>query len=363
MHEHYYAVIMAGGGGTRLWPLSRLHHPKQLLKLGSDLSLFELAIHRLEGVFPPERILVVTSEEQAKELRKQALKIPSENFLIEPQPKGTASVVGLAAIILQKKDPDAVMAVLTADHLINNIDRFHDLIQAAYAFSQEEWLVTIGIKPDAPSTGFGYLQKGEKIADYGDTSAFQVKKFKEKPDLETAIRLVAGGDHYWNSGMFFWRVDAVLDEFKRQMPELSSTLLSIKEIWGDASQSGLFEIQWCAIQPQTIDYGIMEGARKVAMLPVNDLGWSDVGSWDSLFGILEKDKNGNINLGGKSVNLDSQGSLTYSDNDQKMIVTIGTNDIVIIDTGDALLVCPRDQSQRIKEVISILREKDHQSYL
>lgn len=363
MYEHFYAVIMAGGGGTRLWPLSRLNRPKQLLQLGSEQSLFELAIKRLDGIFTPEQILVVTTEGQAKSLRLQAPQIPSQNFLIEPQPRGTASVVGLAAMVILKRDPDASMAILTADHLINNIARFHELIQAAFELSRENWLVTLGIKPDFPSTGYGYILKGSEINFFNHLSAFEVKEFKEKPDLANATRYVADGNHFWNSGMFFWQASTILNEFKRQMPDLYSTLMEINTFWDDEIRKDEFTQKWDSIKPQTIDYGIMEGANRVAVLPVSDLGWSDVGSWDSLFAILEKDENGNINLGGITTNLDGKDTLVFSDDQQKIIVTIGTQDLVIVDTRDALLVCPRDQAQRIKEIINLLKEKGHHRYL
>ncbi len=363
MFEHYFAVIMAGGGGTRLWPLSRLNKPKQLLKLGGDQTLFELAVARLQGVFPPGQIIVVTTEDQAEALHKKAPQIPPDNFLLEPKPKGTASVVGFAAAVLAKRDPEAVMAVLTADHLINNVEKFQKLIVAAYFLSKKDWLVTLGILPEFPSTGYGYIQQGTKIDDIESQPAFQVVKFKEKPDLESATRFIAGGNHFWNSGMFFWRVETIMNEFKNQMPDLYKALLEIKSAWNTEIQKETLDSNWDNIQPQTIDYGIMEGAKRVAMLPVSDLGWSDVGSWDSLFAILDKDKKGTVNLGATLIDLDCKGLLVYSEDDQKMIVSIGTQDMVIIDTHDAILVCPRDQTQRVKEIVKILKENGHHRYL
>lgn len=363
MIEHFFAVIMAGGGGTRLWPLSRLNRPKQLLKLGSDHSLFELALERLDGIFTPDQILVVTTEEQAKSLRLQAPQIPIQNFLIEPQPRGTASVVGLAAMVISMRDPDASMAILTADHLIKNITRFHELVKAAFQLSRDNWLVTLGIEPDFPSTGYGYIQRGSEIGSYNHLSAYEAKKFKEKPDLDNATRFIAEGDHFWNSGMFFWRADVILGEIKRQMTDLYATLTEIGTNWGEENQKNEFIEKWNSLKPQTIDYGIMEHALKVAVLPVSDLGWSDVGSWDSLYAIFEKDENGNIKLGGNLINLDGKDTFVFSEDQQKIIVTIGTQDLVIVDTHDALLICPREQSQRIKEIINLLKEKGHHRYL
>ena len=200
MIDNYYAVIMAGGGGTRLWPLSRQSMPKQMLRLIDERSLFQIAVQRLAGVFPPDRILVVTVADQADVLRQQAPEIPDGNFLLEPEPRGTASVVGLASIVLKKRDPIAVMVVLTSDHFIGDVDKFHQLLRSAFLVARDGYLVTLGIEPTAPSTGYGYIHRGESIGKYQGLNAYQVLKFKEKPDAKNAIQMLATGDHSWNSG-------------------------------------------------------------------------------------------------------------------------------------------------------------------
>lgn len=360
--EHYYAVIMAGGGGTRLWPLSRQKRPKQMISLFDERSLFQTAVQRLEGLFPSERILVVTVQSQAEELQSQVPEIPQENYLIEPMPRGTASVVGLAAVALRQRDPQAVMAILTSDHYMGNEARFRQLLVAAYEAAQEGYLVTLGIEPTFAATGYGYIQQGERIGHYGGMDVFQARRFIEKPDEETARKLVVLGDHAWNSGMFVWRVDRILEEFARQMPELSEQLERISQAWGSPEQEAVLQSVWPGLKPETIDYGIMEGARNVVVIPASDLRWSDVGSWDSLFDVVPVDENGNIVMGGEHVGLNTHGTLVYVNQAHRLIVTIGVEDLVVVDTGDVLLVCRKDQAQRVRQVVNQLKEAG-QEYL
>jgi mannose-1-phosphate guanylyltransferase len=362
MLKNYYAIIMAGGGGTRLWPLSRKKHPKQMLSLFDDRSLFQTSVERLEGVFPLENIYVITVQEQAEELRAQCPGIPEENFLIEPMPKGTASVVGLGAIALQKRDPDAVMAVLTADHYIANEPLYRKLLNTAYQVSQDGYLVTLGIEPAYPATGFGYIQQGEPIGQYDGINVFRVERFKEKPDDEHARQMLEEGGHSWNSGMFMWRVDKILDEFQRQMPDLYQSLQRIGDEWGQDSQQTVIDQEWTKLISETIDYGIMENAHQVAVIPAAGLGWSDVGSWDSLFDLLEGDESGNIIMGGKHIGLDTSETLVYVQQKHRLIVTIGVDDLVLVDTGDVLLVCHKEQAQKVRQVVQKLKH-DGEGYL
>jgi mannose-1-phosphate guanylyltransferase len=360
MDKHFYAVIMAGGGGTRLWPLSRRETPKQLLRIFKDKSLFRIALDRLKGLLDFDHIYVVTVEEQIEKLREEAPELPLQNYLIEPMPKGTASVVGMAAIYLQKIDPDAVMAVLTADHLIENVPYFQDLLVKAKTAAAERFLVTLGIEPTFPATGYGYIEAGEKIS---GLNGFKVIRFKEKPDLDTAKEYLKSGSFYWNSGMFIWSVAAILDEFSKQMPELNEKLKLIqKRIQDDHQIGGITDI-WETIQPQTIDYGIMEGASDVVVLPAQGLVWNDVGSWDSLFAILEADQNGNIQLANNVVNVDSTDILIQSTDKEKMIAVVGLNDLVIVDHKNTLLICKRGETEKIRHVIKMIKKKGLDNYL
>ncbi len=363
-YSHTYAVIMAGGGGTRLWPVSRKERPKQLLPLLGQDTLFQSTVTRLKNLFPPERILVVTVEEQAREMKLQAPEIPEENYLIEPAPRGTASVVGMAAMVLQKRDPHASMAILPSDHFIRNVDLFHYLLKAAFEVADNGYLVTLGITPTAPSTAYGYIQQGIALDGEYKYPAYLVKSFKEKPDEQTAQQLLRSGDHSWNSGMFIWRADTIMNEINRQMPQLGTELKVIGEAWGTSKQNDVLNKRWLVLKNETVDYGVMEKAEQVAVLPAGGLGWSDVGMWSSMFEVLLPDMNGNIATN-SSLHLahETHNTLVYGGSMDRLIVTIGVDDMVIVDTGDALLVCKSDQSQKVKEVVEHLRKHRQDKFL
>jgi mannose-1-phosphate guanylyltransferase len=362
-NKHNYAVIMAGGGGTRLWPLSRKATPKQLLTLFNGKTLFKIAVDRLVGEFAPENVFVVTVAEQSERLSRITPQIPRENFLIEPMPRGTAAVVVLAAAAIQKKDPQAVMVVLTADHFIENVEGFLSILQAACHCAQENWLVTLGVKPTFPSTGYGYIESGEIVSEYRDHKVLRALRFEEKPDVNRAIDFIKSGKYYWNSGMFVWRVDEIIKEFAKFMPALHESITRIMPYIGVTHDTEEFVKEWLAIQPQTIDYGIMEKSDRVAVIPAIDLGWNDVGSWDSLFEVMPADEQGNILLTSDTITLDSRNSLIYSDEENKKIVTLGVQNMIIINTPDALLICPRGESQKVKILVEYLKTNHYTPFL
>ncbi len=356
MNEHFYAVIMAGGGGTRLWPLSRQSRPKQMLALFDERTLFQTAVDRILEIFPPERIFVVTVQEQAHELQAQRTDIPAENYLIEPAARGTASVIGLAAVALQRLDPQAVMAVLGSDHFIADETGFRSLLRSAGEIAKDGYLVTLGIEPTFAATGFGYIKKGAPVGVYQGRAVFQVAQFKEKPGPAEAEAMLRDGQHFWNSGMFIWQVERILSEFERQMPELYAGLDEIRLELGSPHSQAVLERVWCGLRTETIDYGVMEAARNVVVLPAAGLGWSDVGSWDSLFDLLAGDEQGNIVMGGEHVGLETANSLIYTHQAHRLIVTIGVENLVVVDTGDVLLVCDKNQAQEVRRVVHRLRE-------
>lgn len=361
--KHTYAVIMAGGGGTRLWPVSRKERPKQLLPFLGDETLFQSTVSRLEKFFPPERILVVTVAAQAEVMRGQAPEIPADNYLIEPAPRGTASVVGLAAAVLKQRDPQAVMAVLPSDHFIRNRDLFHYLLRTAFEVAEKGYLVTLGITPTHPSTAYGYIQQGEALDGEYKYPVYAVQRFIEKPNEETAQKLLRKGDHSWNSGMFIWRVGDILGEIKKQMPPLSDAVEKISAVWDTPQRTDVLDALWYDLKIETVDYGIMENAELVAVLPAGGLGWSDVGSWDSLAEVLLPDMNGNIAQNAHLLAIDTHNSLVYSNDDQRLVVTIGVDDMVLVDTGDVLLVCKSDQAQKVRDVVEHLRKHRQEKYL
>jgi len=362
--DHTYAVIMAGGGGTRLWPLSRKSKPKQMLPLLEERrTLFQTTVERLNGLLPSKRILVVTVEEQADGLRKQAPELPSENFIIEPAPRGTAAVVGLAAVALRQRDPAAVMVVLPADHFIRNRDLFHLLLRVAVDVAEKNYLVTLGITPTYPGTGYGYIQRGEAIPERVIYPVYTVKKFKEKPDETNAREMLSTGDHSWNSGMFVWRADAILAEIGRQLPKLKSTLDGIAADWTSARRDEVLHRLWPELENVTVDYGVMENADKVSVLPAGGLDWSDVGSWDALFDVLLPDKEGNIVFAGNHIAEDTHNSLVYGQGGDRLVVTIGVDDLIVVDAGDVLLVCHKDQAQKVRKVVDNLRTSEKENYI
>lgn len=363
--KHTYAVIMAGGGGTRLWPLSRRATPKQALHLIKDESLFQSTVERLNGFFPYERILVVTVAEQAELLKAQVPELPKENFLIEPAPRGTASVIGLAAAFLHHRDPEAIMAIFPADHFIRNNDLLYHLLKIAAQTAEKDYLVTLGITPTFPATGYGYIQRGEKLPEISAVyPVYHVKRFKEKPGKEEAYQMSVRGGYSWNSGMFIWRTQAILSEIDRQMPELKSTLDEISASFASSQLDSVIQKVWLPLKSETIDYGVMENAEKVAVLPASGLDWSDVGSWDSLFDVvLPNDAHGNILINGSHVAKNTENTLVYGNGKQKLVVTIGVEDLVIVDSDDILLVAKRDEAQDVRKIVKKLQTEQKNEYL
>jgi mannose-1-phosphate guanylyltransferase len=358
-----YAVIMAGGGGTRLWPLSRKTQPKQTLSFGRERTLFQMTVDRLDGLVPLERILVVTVADQVEMLHSQVPELLRENFLVEPLPRGTASVVALAAAVLNLRDPQAAMIVLAADHIIENTAFFQRCVKSGLAAAAAGSLVTLGITPSFPSTGYGYIQFGEELGNFEGLPVFKAVKFKEKPNLETAQQFIAGGDHAWNSGMFIWSTQRIREEFGRLMPDLAAKLAEIEKAWNTPRRDEVVQAVWPSIRNETIDFGIMEKAENVAVIPAADLQWNDVGSWESLFDVLPKDENGNIAAGGEFVGVDTTNTLVLSEVPGRLVATIGVNDLIVIDTGSAVLICSRDQAQKVRQVVDRLKQDGRARYL
>lgn len=360
--EHYYALIMAGGGGTRLWPMSRKSTPKQLLPLIGEHSMFDTSVQRLAPLFLPEQIYIVTGQTYVEQLKQEAPNIPLKNFIVEPYGRDTAPAVGLALSVIEKRDPQATVAILTADHHIGKPDYFLETLSAAYEIAQSDKIVTLGISPSYPATGFGYIQQGAQLGESGGITYYESKGFKEKPDRVRATQFLSSGDYTWNSGMFIWKASVGMGEFKRQQPEMHELFSQLQHSVDTPDYQTTLEDIWDKTTKTSLDFAIMENAEDIAVIP-SEIGWSDVGSWASLYDMLPQDQFGNCANGKVRENkiiLDTKNTLLFSD---RLVVTIGVEDVIVIDTEDAILVCHKDRSQEVKQVVQYLKENDGDAYL
>ncbi len=360
--KSYYALIAAGGRGTRLWPLSRADMPKQLLPLIDEHSMFRTSIERIRPLFAPEEIFVVTGAPYAAQLQAEATEIPPENFIIEPYPKNTAPALALGLSVIQQRDPEATVAILTADHHISQRDKFCAVLRAAWQLAQDGSIVTLGMSPSYPSTGFGYIQQGQPLGECRGFSVYKSRRFTEKPDIVRATHFLAAGEYSWNSGMFIWRVDRAMQDLERHQPGMYAMCAYLQSVSQSADyQKKLREI-WETMPTLSIDFAIMEKADNIAVIPI-DIGWSDVGTWSSLYDILPQDNFGNCIKGRARENrviLDTRDTLVFSD---RLAVTIGVEDVVVVDSGDVLLVCHKDRTEDVKQVVAYLRENGSHEYL
>jgi mannose-1-phosphate guanylyltransferase/mannose-6-phosphate isomerase len=345
-----YAVILAGGVGSRFWPFSRELEPKQFMKMIGQESLLQATIQRLKGVVAPARIYIITNKIYFYEVKAQVSKfrIPDKNIILEPQGKNTAPAVGLCAKLISQVDPDAVLLVLPSDHYIKNVGNFKKTLKKAIICAKNNFLVTLGIKPTAPSTGYGYIKVGKQQNDY-----WNVEKFLEKPDLNKAKRYFKNKCFYWNSGMFIWKASVLLEEIKRYLPGLYANLQLIN------STDDIAKV-WPQIEPISVDYGIMEHSKRIALIGSN-FYWTDLGSWEALAEIFPKDKKGNI-ISGDVLNLDSQGVCVFSKGN-RLVSTIGIKNTIIADTPDALLVCNRDRAQEVKKLVDLMKSLNRKEHL
>ena len=351
--NHAYAVVMAGGGGTRFWPLSRGARPKQTLPiLGGTDSMVRLTVARLRPLFAPADIFCVTAREHADLLRPD---VPTP-LIVEPQGRDTAAAVGLAATLLRARDPEAVFAVLPADHHVPDPAAFQATLKTAFAAAAGGALVTIGIKPRHPSTSYGYLQRGPR-----DGEAWKVLRFREKPDAETAARLIASGDHYWNGGIFVWTAQAILAEIARQLPDLARALSRIGEAAGSPGFDATLAAEYAALPRISIDYGVMEKAPRVLMVEAG-FEWDDVGSWAAAAARRAHDDRGN-SLEGLCAAVDTADTLVFSDDPSHLVATLGLEGFVVVRTRDATLVCPKDRADELKKVVEELRRRKLEKYL
>ena len=364
LHNHLYPVIMAGGSGTRFWPLSRQLFPKQLLRIMGDETLIQQTMRRVVCASAPNRVMISTNPAQAESIRvqlsewKDAL---SDNFVLEPEGRNTAPAIALVALELVRRDPDAIMVVVPADHIVKGQRDFDAAVSLASNLAAQGLLVTFGIQPIRPETGYGYIKPNRKtvLAKQGTLKGHPVARFVEKPNATKAAKYLKAGDYYWNSGMFVWRAATILEEIRRHQPVLYRGIETIGQLMQQQALRSVIDEEYRQLPSVSIDTGVMEKSTKAAVVPVS-FRWSDVGSWGSLDEVATKDKAGNVVVG-RVVDIGSQRSIIYGD--RRVVATIGLVDMVVVDTPDATLVCPKSRAQDVKQLVEILKRQNAPEHL
>jgi mannose-1-phosphate guanylyltransferase len=349
-----HAVIMAGGSGTRFWPASRRDRPKQLLSLVDGRSLLRVTFERIVPLVPAERIWVVTTSATAEITQLELPELEPDHILIEPVGRDTAACAGFAALTVRHQDPDAVSVVLPADHVIRDSSRFRRAVAAGAAqVADDGGLLTFGVRPTRPETGFGYLRVGKEVGIVQDWPIHQLAEFVEKPDLETARHYLAEGGYLWNSGMFVWPVSELLAEIRRQLPLLADGLERIADALGTERERDVIDDVYPTLHRISVDYGIMEGAERTWTIPV-DFPWSDVGAWPALGELLDADEEGNA-VRGRAVTLDCRDVVIVGD--RTLVAAAGLRDLIVVATPDAVLVVPSAEAQRVKDLVAALEDR------
>ncbi|MCP5003063.1 MAG: NTP transferase domain-containing protein [Planctomycetes bacterium] len=356
-----YVVIMAGGSGTRFWPWSRQKTPKQLLKITGKDTMIRQTVDRVVSEIPPENIYVVTASCQADSIKRELSMLPARNIISEPFGRNTAACIGLAATIIRKRDANAIMVVMTADHIIEPADVFLRGLRCAERLADEAGvLVTFGIKPDTPSVNYGYIERSNDGENVDGLSVYDVKAFTEKPDHATAENFVQSGKYYWNSGIFVWSVGTISEGIEKYMPTLAAGLTRIGAVLDSPEEASVIRDEYEVFESVSIDYGVMEKISHVKVIEA-DFRWDDVGSWLAVERLNCPDQLANTVLG-KYCGLDSTGNIIVGDN-ERLIATVNVSGLIIVNTKDVTLVCDKDNAEDIKKLIDLLGEKGLNSFL
>ncbi|OBY76954.1 mannose-1-phosphate guanylyltransferase [Paenibacillus sp. KS1] len=354
------AVIMAGGKGERFWPKSRTNLPKQFLNISGNKSMIQQCVSRLQKFIPIEQVFVVTNELYAELIKAQIPTIPYENIIIEPVGRNTAPCIGLASIIIEERFPNSTMVVLPSDHIIKNEEEFLHILRTAVEVSQEgKNLVTLGIQPTYPETGYGYIESTNDIVMVNELHVHKVDKFVEKPDLEKATSYLEAGNYYWNSGIFIWKTCVIRGYIQEHMPQVHDILETMKSSFINNNRNEVIIAEFPKMPDQSIDYGIMEKVKDIYVIPCV-FGWDDVGSWTALERINDTDENGNV-VRGNSLSIDTKRCIIESNG--KLIATLGVEDLIIVETDDVTLICNKDKAQEIKSLIKEIRVQKMEHYL
>lgn len=348
-----YAVIMAGGKGERFWPLSTSRRPKQLLSLVGEETLLAQAVNRLTGLIPPERVFVITNADLVEASRAAAPTVPPENIIGEPVGRDTAAAIALGALLVQARDPDACFCVLTADHVIGDLDLYREVLRQSLHYARKEnVLITIGMQPDTPSTGYGYIRSGSAVHEQSGISFLKAEQFVEKPDAATAQSYLDSGDYYWNSGMFIWSAQSLEKALRKHQPALGELMDRLRPVIGtDQFMEGLTEA-YASISKISIDYALMEKADNIVMVR-GTFAWDDVGSWPALARHFAADAANNVAIGSSAAH-DSSGNIVYSKG--RLTALVGVQDMIVVQTDGVTLICPRDRAQEVKKLVEQLKQ-------
>lgn len=357
-----HAMIMAGGGGTRFWPRSRQKKPKQFLTLVGDRTLLQQTLDRIEVMAGGDKAWVITSAAHAGECSNQLPSLPKDNIVGEPMGRDTAACIGLGAALIARKDPEAIICVMPADHVIEPAEEFRRAVKAAASLVEEnpKSLVTIGIPPTFPSTGYGYIQRGAPVGQRQGTSVFRVAGFREKPGFDVAQQMLASGDYYWNSGIFIWKAKTILAALAENQPAIHAACERIAAAWGTPQQTEVFRREYDGLTKISIDYAVMESAKDVLVVQA-PYKWDDVGSWLALERMQPQDADGNTILA-KHAGIETKNCVVVGDK-EFLVTTIGVEDLLIIQDGDAVLVANRREEATIKNLVDLLRKKGLEKYL
>jgi mannose-1-phosphate guanylyltransferase len=357
-----HAVIMAGGSGTRFWPASRIDRPKQLLQLGSQRTMLQSTFDRLAGLVSSEHVLVATNHLLADRVIEQLPDLPQEHIIREPCKRDTAPCIGLAASLVAAVDPEGVMIVMPSDHVISPIGEFHRAIQSGVQLVQESpgRIITFGIRPNYPAESFGYIQRGEPLAGQPGIAAFSVAQFREKPDRATAEHYLADGGYYWNSGIFLWKAQTILEALQRFEPQMYQQIQTIAGSIGTSDFPDVLSQNFGHIQPKSIDFAVMERYEDVSVIEA-PFAWDDVGSWQAMARLHQPDSQGNV-INGLALAIDSKGMIVVSDQ-QHLVVTIGMEETIVVHTADATLVAPKGEEERVREAVQQMTEIGFQRFL
>jgi mannose-1-phosphate guanylyltransferase len=353
-----YALILSGGAGTRLWPLSRKSRPKQFLSLLGERSLLQDTVERVAEIIPGERIFAVAPPEHRALIHDQLPEMRADHVVVEPYPRGNAAAIGLAMAALQAFDPEAVVAVLPSDHVVEKRAKFREVLLAATGAAERGDLVTLGITPQRPDTGFGYIEAGERIDLKSPVPVFKVKRFIEKPKRDAAEKMLAAGGHFWNAGMFVWRVADIVGAYRAHLPATAKAIAALSEAVGTPRYESVLAEVWEETDRTTIDYGVLEKAANVAVVPA-DIGWHDVGSWTRLAAIGRGPTENWSSDGHVAVEADGN----YAWAPGKTVAFIGVEGLIVVDTPDALLIASKERSEDVKEVVDRLRREEREDLL